>query len=122
MKKLLWYIDHDERIGKIIETELPKINDTVETHVINNPIVIDGKLNERLPDIIFVDFAIASQDNASIIKDLRNNRDVAKIPFVLMGSDVRIEDRAKELETEFLKKPFDMEQFQEKIKEVLKKS
>jgi DNA-binding NtrC family response regulator len=121
MKKIIWYIDRDEQIGKVVASEIPKLTETYEAEVINNPIVIDEKLKEQLPHIIFIDTAIAEQDEASIIKDLRANKDVEKIPFVLMGGDIRIEDRAQKLETEFIKKPFDMKQFLEKVKEVLKK-
>lgn len=121
MKKLIWYIDRDEQIGKIISEEFPKLTEDHEVFVINNPIVIDEQLKERLPDIIFIDSSIAEQDGAILIKDLRANKDLQKVPFVLLAGDVRIEDRAKELETEALRKPFDMEQFLEKVKEVLKK-
>ncbi len=118
MKKRVWYIDRDEHVGKVVESELPKLTDAYEPLIIVNPIVIDDKLKERLPAIIFIDCAIAEQDNGIIIKDLRTNKNMQKIPFVMLGTDIRLEDRAQALGVHALRKPFDMAQFLEKIKEL----
>lgn len=120
MKKILWYIDRDEEIGRIVTAEFPKLAPDYQTIVISNPIVIDEKLKEKLPDIIFIDSAIAEQDEAIIIKDFRMNKDLEKVPLVILGNDVRLNERAKKLEAEALRKPFDMKQLYEKARELLK--
>ena len=121
MKKILWYIDRDEQIGKIIRIEFPKLTKNYEAIVITNPLVIDEALHKKLPDIIFIDSAIAEQDEAIIIKDLRMNNDLEKTPFVLLGADVHLDERAKKLEMHSLRKPFDMRQFLGKAEELLRK-
>lgn len=116
MKKQIWYIDKDERILQVVQNEFPKIAPKYEVKTINNPIVIDELLKEKLPEVIFIDSSIGLLDNASIIKDLKHADQTKDIPVILLGADVRIEDKAKEVGADdFLRKPFDMKQLLEKV-------
>jgi DNA-binding response OmpR family regulator len=117
MKKQIWYIDKDERILEVVKTEFPKIAPKFDVKTINNPIVIDELLKEKLPEVIFIDSGIGLQDEASIIRDFKHADETKDIPIILLGGDVRLEDTAKEVGADdFLKKPFDMRQLLEKVK------
>ena len=116
MKKQVWYIDKDERILQVVQNEFPKISPKYDVKTINNPIVIDELLKEKLPEAIFIDSSIGLQDDASLIKDFKHGDATKDIPIILLGSDVRIEETAKEVGADdFLKKPFDMRQLLEKV-------
>jgi response regulator RpfG family c-di-GMP phosphodiesterase len=119
MKRVIWYIDRDEQIAEVIRTQAPKMSENYVVETINNPIVIDGKLKEALPDLIFIDISIVGQD---IIRDLKMRDTTKHIPLILTAVDVKIEDKAKELGVDsYLGKPFDMKMFFEKIEEVIQK-
>jgi CheY-like chemotaxis protein len=120
MKKLIWYIDRDERISDVIRAESLQLRNGYDVVTMGSPLVIDEKLKERLPDLIFLDISIAGQDDASLIRDLKSRDDTKHIPIVLTAADVKIEDKYKELGADdFLGKPFDLKMFFEKADELL---
>jgi two-component system, OmpR family, alkaline phosphatase synthesis response regulator PhoP len=121
MKKVLWYIDRDEQISEAIRSEKSELSENYEVVTINNPIVIDEKLKDQLPAVIFIDNSIADQDRGSILREFKAKDATKQIPIILTAMDFKIEDKARELGADhFLMKPFDMKSFFEKANEVLK--
>lgn len=123
MKKLIWYIDRDEQISDAVRTGAIQLSgEEYEILTINNPIVIDEKLKERLPDIMVIDISIASQDDGSVVRDLKARDDTKKIPIILTAMDINISEKSIALGTDdFIHKPFDMKALFEKMREVLDK-
>jgi CheY-like chemotaxis protein len=81
------------------------------------------KLEEELPDLIFIDIMMPVMDGREMLRRLREQPHYASIPVVMMSAvpmDVVFSESAKALGySAFLRKPFDMKELLALIHEFL---
>lgn len=108
MKKIL-VIDDDpgilEAIRAILEFGGHIVETTADTNYVNT-------LNEdKLPDIILVDFLLSGKDGKEVIRQLKNDDLRKKIPVIMLSAHPSAEKAAKEAGADdFLAKPFELEE------------
>jgi two-component system chemotaxis response regulator CheY len=76
-------------------------------------------LNYMRFDFILSDWNMAPMDGVDLLRCVRANRNLSKIPFVLMSADLNLNSWRKAIDagaTDFLVKPFSWEQLHETVR------
>lgn len=112
MKKLLWFLDSDVEIQKAVKSSISNVSADYEIEAFGSPILIDEKLKEKTPKVIFIDLPIASQDNSALVRELKSNTATKNIAVILMAPGTHVEEKAIAMGMDgSLPKPFDMKEF-----------
>jgi len=75
-------------------------------------------IGEQLPELILTDMMLPDMDGLSLVKNLKQNPSIAKIPVVMLSASPEIDARQLALEAgaeEFLSKPIRLQTLQEVI-------
>ncbi|MDK2821832.1 MAG: hypothetical protein PWP31_1797 [Clostridia bacterium] len=97
---------------------------STEGHTVNT--VVDGysaleKLKETpLPDIVLLDYFMPGMNGQDFIKEMRTKPSLKNIPVIVVtGADLSLEDFQKDDCQAIIKKPFDLNEVVEKVKNLL---
>ena len=115
MKKTIWVIDDESSILEVIKVLLEEHNYNVKNF--NNPNdVLNFSDKEPAPSVICLDLYLSGADGRDLAKKLKKNEFTKKIPLLIMTADVHIDEKSKEaLADDFLRKPFSIKDFLDKI-------
>ena len=115
MKKTIWVIDDESSILEVIKVLLEEHNYNVKNF--NNPNdVLNFSDKEPAPSVICLDLYLSGADGRDLAKQLKKNEFTKKIPLLIMTADVHIDEKSKEaLADDFLRKPFSIKDFLDKI-------
>lgn len=77
-------------------------------------------IQKQQPDLILMDIWIADQNGAELVKDLKSNPKLKKIPIVMVSAKQDAEKIAKDCGAQdFLAKPFEIIDLIEKVKKYI---
>ncbi len=115
MKKRILIVDDDEGILTALQILLESEGYEVILCPECDHFVI--KTMKAMPDVILIDLLLSGQDGADIVKNIKQEPQLKKIPIIMMSAHPSAEDRAlKAGVTEFVAKPFETAQLLATIK------
>lgn len=117
----------------IIEDDLTLRNvlsEFLESEGFSVSVASDGEeglnlINTLTPDIVLLDIILPKKNGFEVLKEVRNNEEKSKVPFILLTNLGSLDDIEKALElgatTYLVKGDYQIKEIVEKIKEVLVK-
>ncbi|KKQ65957.1 MAG: Response regulator receiver [Candidatus Daviesbacteria bacterium GW2011_GWA2_38_24] len=114
MKKIL-VIEDDEGVLEAFKVMLEFEGYDVEVLVKNGQDIKD-RIKTSKPDLLILDMLLSGSDGRDITKDLRQDKKTKDIPIIMVSAHPDTEDSAlKAGASDFLAKPFDMQELFKKI-------
>ena len=83
------------------------------------------RINQKLPDIIFMDVMLPDEDGLTIVKKLRQRSDTRRIPVLMVTAKTSELDRVKGLDIgadDYLVKPFGVMELISRVKALLRRT
>lgn len=121
--KLIYTLEDDEDILKLIEVNLEKAGFNSKTFI--RPQLFIDELNKKLPDLIILDLMLPEIDGYDVIKYLKSKENFASIPIIILTAKADEVDKliGFELGTDdYITKPFSPRELIARIKAVLNRS
>ena len=113
-------IDDDEDICEYMKTLLLATGYQVET--LSDPTLAEEKVRSEEYHLLIVDLMMPKMDGIELIKQIRRaDSDVAVVVFTGYPSVETAVDALKLNVSDYIKKPFDVDEFREKIADVLRR-
>lgn len=81
----------------------------------------NGKLKFKLPDLILLDLRLPKVDGLSVLKELKKDKYLKKIPVIILTSsdaEFDLNEAYANSVNSYLVKPFDFEKFRSLIKDI----
>ena len=122
-KQKLLLVDSDPRSCRVLEVSLRKAGFAVTTAA-NGADALDKALSER-PELIISDTAMAVMDGFELRRRLRQNGELAEVPFIFLTSHRSVEDKIKGLELgveDYLTKPIYIREILTRVRIALQKT
>lgn len=86
---MIYIIEDDDLMAECIATACKDY----ETRIFPNALAAMDAINEKLPDLIFLDILLTGPDGFTFLNELISYQDTAKIPIVIISSlDFRGQD------------------------------
>ena len=82
----VFIIDDDEMFSECVATAAKKVDNNVTTKCFKNAVEAMNSLEEKLPDLIFLDILLPGPDGFTFLNELASYIDTAKIPVILVTS------------------------------------
>ena len=123
MKKKILVIDDDQNILHCLKQTLEDMDtDYKVTCASNGMQCLEILENNEIPDLILLDIIMPKMSGWATFKNLQENPLWKDIPVVFLTArtDKRAEEIGSFLATDYIKKPFDIEDLKKKIDKVLK--
>jgi CheY-like chemotaxis protein len=118
MKKVL-IVDDDEGIVDSLQLLLEEFDYSVAT-LMNGKAVYD--LKKPYPDVILLDIWMSGIDGSDICRYLKKNKSMQHIPIIMISANKDTAQIAREAGADdFVSKPFNFVELQEKIEKYTKK-
>jgi DNA-binding response OmpR family regulator len=112
-------IDDDRATSGLLKTVFEM--EGFATVLCPDPERIVGVVRRDKPDLIFMDFHLASTESLSILKELKADKKLKKIPVIMTSGLDRSEECKKAGAESFVLKPFRPVNLMDEIRAVLKK-
>jgi len=115
MRKLIYLVEDNEEISDLIEYIVAESGFDIKAFT--NIFDFKRSLTENFPALILLDIMLPDGDGIEICRELKSNLQTAHIPIILMSAHINIQTRAFAAGADdFIDKPFDIDEFVEKIK------
>ena len=122
-KRRVMIVDDDQDALAMMEAILTE--DGYELITVSNATEVGLKAAQLSPDLILLDFLMPEIDGFAVCKALRGNELTRSIPIMAVTCLSKEDDIERIFECgadEYLAKPFKLEQFQEKVQDLIGKS
>ncbi len=120
MKKIL-IVDDEPDVIQVIGVRLKAAGYEIQTAVNGEDAL--QKIAQEHPDLVILDVVMPKMDGFAAYKQLRSNKDTARIPIIVLTARGKMEDTFKVLGVdEFMPKPFDFNKLLAAIERLLKVS
>lgn len=122
IQKKILVVEDDEAVGKLIQTSLQKISDGIEVKWTQDGIEALLTVSDYLPDLIILDVVMPVVDGSRVLSTLRSDAKTRNIKVIgITGEHLPSEkiDFIKSHTEGFFFKPFDMNEFVQKVVAVL---
>ncbi len=127
MIKRVYYLEDNERMGKLLKKSISRINDVcpVEVFVFVNYKTFIEAMRENIPNIIILDLMLPNGESGlQILKELKATYEYREIPVIIVSAKVTDYDRYACLEAGahcyFTKPFFRLEELNSSIKNFMK--
>lgn len=119
MKELIYIIDDDEKLNKLVIEYLSKYGYKVKSY--ENPVNALSVLKQQLPDLIILDVMMPDMDGFEVCKEIRKSYSV---PIIMLTARGEVTDRIVGLELgadDYLPKPFEPRELLARIQSILRR-
>lgn len=119
MKQLIYIIDDDEKLNKLIDEYLSKYEYKIKSF--ENPLEALKILNHQLPDLIILDVMLPDMNGFEVCKEIRKSYNV---PIIMLTARGEVTDRIVGLEIgadDYLPKPFEPRELLARIQSILRR-
>ena len=123
MSKVIYYVEVDNSIRELVVYALKTSG--FQVMGFENAALFYQQMKEQLPDLILLDIMLPDEDGVSILKNLRNERDTAQIPVIMMTAKSSEYDKVLGLDTgadDYITKPFGVMELISRVKAVIRRS
>lgn len=118
--KRVLIIDDDqgilEAISAILELEGYTVDATDKSQY------LDKIPKDKIPDIILLDLLLSGKDGTVLVEQIKGKKGMKKIPIIMLSAHPQAKEAAERVGvTDFIAKPFDMEELLSMIDKHIKK-
>ena len=118
MKKDIYLVDDDDNIRMLIEYLLGDIGFEVSGYA--TAADFRHRMGQSLPDLVILDIVLPDGNGLEICRELKSNQATSHIPVFLMSANLDNKMIAKTaLADGFFSKPFDINDFTDKVQQKL---
>ncbi len=116
MKKYIYLVDDDDNIRMLIEYLLGDLGFEVSGY--GTAAGFQQGIEKALPDLVILDIILPDGNGLEMCRELKSNQATAHIPVLLMSANLDNKMIAKAaLADGFFSKPFDINDFAEKVQQ-----
>ena len=122
MKKLIYILEDDESIRELISYTL--IQTGYQAEGFELPSDFFKKINKEIPDLILLDIMLPEEDGIQVLKRLKEDQNLLKIPVIILTAKSSEYDTVLGLNSgadDYIIKPFGMMELLARIKAVLRR-
>jgi two-component system phosphate regulon response regulator PhoB len=118
MKKRIHILEDDKDIGYIIEFLLK--DEGYELQLSSTFKEMKKKLKNSIPDLFILDVMLPDGNGIEICHDLKNDMFTKHIPVIVMSANVRSKQLSEmAAPDDYISKPFDLDDIENRIKKLL---
>ena len=120
MKQLIYIIDDDEKLNKLIDEYLSNYEYKIKSF--ENPLEALKILSNQLPDLIILDVMLPDMNGFEVCKEIRKSYNV---PIIMLTARGEVTDRIVGLEIgadDYLPKPFEPRELLARIQSILRRA
>ena len=118
----IFIVEDDKNIAEIEQFALKNVGYEVECF--NSAKAFEEKLDREYPELIIMDIMLPDRDGLSLVKDLRNHKETAKIPIIMVTAKTSEMDKVKGLDQgadDYMTKPFGIMELISRVKAMLRR-
>ena len=118
----IFVVDDEKDLTDLLHYQLGK--EGFEVKFSNNPFEALGKARDFNPDLIILDVMMPELDGFQLLRMIRSDNLLQKVPVVMLTAKSEVEHRIKGLEQgadDYLGKPFDSQELILRIRSILKR-
>jgi len=118
----IFVVDDEEDLTDLLHYQLGKAG--FEVKFSNNPFDALGKARDFIPDLIILDVMMPDLDGFQLLRMIRVDNLLQKVPVIMLTAKSGVEHRIKGLEQgadDYLGKPFDIQELTLRINIILKR-
>ena len=119
----IFVVDDEKDLTDLLHYQLSK--EGFEVKFSNNPFEALGKARDFSPELIILDVMMPDLDGFQLLRMIRSDNLLQKIPVIMLTAKSGVEHRIKGLEQgadDYLEKPFDSQELILRIRSILKRS
>ena len=119
----IFVVDDEKDLTDLLHYQLGK--EGFEVKFSNNPFEALGKARDFNPDLIILDVMMPDLDGFQLLRMIRSDNLLQKVPVIMLTAKSGVEHRIKGLEQgadDYLGKPFDSQELILRIRSILKRS
>ena len=119
----IFVVDDEKDLTDLLHYQLGK--EGFEVKFSNNPFEALGKARDFSPELIILDVMMPDLDGFQLLRMIRSDNLLQKIPVIMLTAKSGVEHRIKGLEQgadDYLEKPFDSQELILRIRSILKRS
>lgn len=119
----IFIVEDDKNIAEIEQFALKNVGYEVECF--NSAKAFEEKLDREYPGLIIMDIMLPDRDGLSLVKDLRNHKETAKIPIIMVTAKTSEMDKVKGLDQgadDYMTKPFGIMELISRVKALLRRA
>lgn len=120
---MIYFIEDDNSINEAILYSLK--NSGFDVKGFDKPSAFWKMMNEKTPDLVLLDIMLPEEDGLTILRKLRNNRETAKLPIIMVTAKDAEYDKIIGLDSgadDYITKPFSMLELISRIKALLRRT
>lgn len=120
---MIYFIEDDNSINEAILYSLK--NSGFDVKGFDKPSAFWKVMNEKTPDLVLLDIMLPEEDGLTILRKLRNNRETAKLPIIMVTAKDAEYDKIIGLDSgadDYITKPFSMLELISRIKALLRRT
>ncbi|MDC0157500.1 response regulator transcription factor [Verrucomicrobia bacterium] len=118
----IFVVDDEKDLTDLLHYQLGK--EGFEVKFANNPFEALGKARDFNPDLIILDVMMPDLDGFQLLRMIRSDNILQKVPVIMLTAKSGVEHRIKGLEQgadDYLGKPFDSQELVLRIRSILKR-
>ena len=119
MKQLIYIVDDDEKLNKLIDEYLSNYEYKVKSF--ENPLDVLKIISQQLPDLIILDVMLPDMNGLDVCREIRKSYNV---PIIMLTARGDVTDRIVGLEIgadDYLAKPFEPRELLARIQSILRR-
>lgn len=120
---MIYFIEDDNSINEAILYSLK--NSGFDVKGFDRPSAFWTTMKEKTPDLVLLDIMLPEEDGLTILRKLRNNRETAKLPIIMVTAKDAEYDKIIGLDSgadDYITKPFSMLELISRIKALLRRT
>jgi DNA-binding response OmpR family regulator len=118
MKKCVFVLEDNDELRELFTYLLEE--ESYEVHAYATAAAFRQSLEQSLPDLLVLDVMLPDGNGLDICCELKEDPKTANIAIIIMSAHAEIEDMKKKCDAEeFITKPFDIQNFIDKVEKHL---
>ncbi len=121
---LVWIVEDDPKIGKLIEMTVNKAGHDTRRLMDAERLEIAMRYDENLPDLLLLDLMLRGKSGFEVLREWKADSGTRDIPIIIISARSTENDKVKGLELgaeDYITKPFGVKELQARIHAALRR-